>query len=124
MGAAAVMIASGVSGAALPAQAAPSTPTSIAIPVGGEPLGVAVDPGTHSVFVTNEDDNTVSVIDETSNTVTHTISVGQRPYGVAVDPGTHTVYVTNGNSGTVSVIDEASNTVTHTMAWARPMRAQ
>jgi len=33
------------------------------VPVGQNPGGVAVDPGTHTVYVTNFDDNTVSVIE-------------------------------------------------------------
>ena len=33
------------------------------VPVGKDPEGVAVDPGTHTVYVTNGDDNTVSVIE-------------------------------------------------------------
>ena len=54
--------------------------------------------------------DTVSVIDEATNKVTHTIPVGSAPYGVAVDPAARTAYVTNYSSGTVSVIDEATNT--------------
>ena len=54
---------------------------------------------------------TVSVIDEATNTVTHTIPVGSGPYGVAVDPAADTVYVTNDFGNTVSVIDAATNAV-------------
>jgi YVTN family beta-propeller protein len=65
---------------------------------------VAVDPGSHTVYVANLGDNTVSVIDGSTRTVTATAPVGQNPWGVAVDPTTHTAYVTNlGNS--VSVIE-------------------
>ena len=56
------------------------------IPVGKVPYGVAVDPTTHSAYVTNYGGNSVSVIDTTTNTVTTTIPVGSGPYGVAVDP--------------------------------------
>ena len=34
------------------------------VPVGSCPSGVAVDPGTHAVFVANSGSNTVSVIEE------------------------------------------------------------
>ena len=51
-------------------------------------------PGT--VYVANIGGNTVSVIDETTNTVTATIPVGTGPYGVGVDSSTGTVYVANG----------------------------
>jgi hypothetical protein len=41
------------------------TPTyrvTATVPAGKGPSGVAVDPGTHTVYVANNDDNTVSVI--------------------------------------------------------------
>ena len=56
---------------------------------------------------------TVSVIDSTTNTVTHTITVGTGPRGVTVNGSE--VYVANFIDGTVSVIDTATNTVTHTI---------
>jgi YVTN family beta-propeller protein len=83
--------------------------------IGANPTEVAVDPGTHTAYVTNQTDNSVSVIEAATPTVTATIPVGLNPIGVAVDPGTHTAYVTNYYGGTVSVIDEASNTVTATI---------
>jgi YVTN family beta-propeller protein len=79
------------------------------------PEGVAVDPGTHTVYVTNRGDNTVSVIDASTRTVTATVPVGKTPAAVAVDPGTHTVYVTNRGDNTVSVIDAATRTVSATV---------
>jgi len=75
-----------------------------AIPAGGGPDGVAVDPGTRTVYVTNELGGTVSVIDGATSTVTATIPMGSYPDAVAVDPGTHTAYVTNYSSNMVSVI--------------------
>lgn len=66
-------------------------------------------------YVTNVDDNTVSVIDTSSDTVVATIPVGGFPDGIATTPdGTH-AYVTNGFDSTVSVIDTASNTVAATI---------
>jgi len=77
------------------------------VPAGKYPQGVAVDPGTHTVYVTNlvGANNTVSVIDGSTRTVTATVPVGRNPNGVAVDPGSHTVYVTNYQSNSVSVIE-------------------
>jgi YVTN family beta-propeller protein len=55
-------------------------------------------------YVTNVDDNTVSVIDTVSNAVVATIPVGGFPDGVATTPdGTH-AYVTNAFDSTVSVM--------------------
>ena len=78
------------------------------ISVGTNPYAVAVNPSTNTVYVTNADDNTVSVINGSTNAVTSTISVGSYPYGVAVNPSTNTVYVTNADDNTVSVITQPS----------------
>jgi YVTN family beta-propeller protein len=89
------------------------------IEVGSYPSGVAVDPGTHNVYVANNADNTVSVIDETGDgstgTVTATIGVGVAPSGVAVDPSTQKVFVANSVDNTVSVIDESGDGLTGTV---------
>ena len=100
--------------AALPALAAGGYTVTATIEVGTGPDGVAADPTTHTAYVTNVDDDTVSVIDEATGTVTATITVGTGPDGVAVDPTSHTAYVAN-LTGTVSVIDEATGTVTATV---------
>ncbi|MDT5218118.1 MAG: hypothetical protein QOF15_223, partial [Mycobacterium sp.] len=73
--------------------------------VGKDPIGVSLDPGSHTVYVANYGDNTMSVIDTSTRTVTATVPVGKHPGGVAVDPGTHTVYVPNYTDNTVSVIE-------------------
>ena len=100
---------------AVPASAAGGYTVTATIEVGTTPGGVAVDPTTHTAYVTNINDDTVSVIDEATNTVTATIAVGGGPLAVAVDPAARTAYVTNGGAGTVSVIGEATNTVTATI---------
>jgi YVTN family beta-propeller protein len=66
-------------------------------------------------YVTNSNDNTVSVIATASNTVTATVPVGAAPFGVAVTPDGAHVYVGNFGDNTVSVIATASNTVTATV---------
>jgi YVTN family beta-propeller protein len=100
---------------AVPASAAGGYTVTATIGVGGGPDGVAVDTSTHTAYVTNINDDTVSVIDEASATVTGTIGVGGGPFSVAVDPAAHTAYVTNGGNGTVSVIDETTATVAATI---------
>src|SRR5258708_2724045 len=74
------------------------------IPVGGSPVGVAVNAAGSRVYVTNSDDNTVSVINTKTWTVTKTIDVGIGPEGVAVSPAGNRVYVTNYGSDSLSVI--------------------
>jgi YVTN family beta-propeller protein len=58
------------------------------IPVGKEPSGIAITkPGSfidgEYVYVANREDNTVSVIDTTNDTVVATIPVGKGPKGIA-----------------------------------------
>jgi YVTN family beta-propeller protein len=65
--------------------------------------------------VANLQDNTVSVIDGATNTVTATVTVGNGADAVGVDPTTDTVYVANQDDNTVSVINGATNTVTATV---------
>ncbi|WP_426367446.1 YncE family protein [Streptomyces sp. E-08] len=69
------------------------------------PLGVAVDPVSHRVFVTQPDHNKVSVIDATTHTVVKSFAVGPHPTGIAIDPQKRRVYVANSGFRTVSVID-------------------
>jgi len=85
------------------------------VPVGNNPLGVAVNLDGSKVYVTNYNSSTTSVIDTSTNTVTATVPVGSNPYGVAVNPNGAKVYVTNTASGNVSVIDTATNTVVATV---------
>jgi YVTN family beta-propeller protein len=85
------------------------------IPVGNAPDGVAVDPATNTIYVTNQDGSSVSVLNGKTGTVTATVGVGSSPEGIAVDPATHTVYVANEGSDSVSVINGATNTVTATI---------
>ncbi len=85
------------------------------MPVGKNPEAVAVDAGTHAIYTANGGDNTVSVIDGPSRTLTATAWAGGYPDGVAVDQGTHTVYVADKDGATVSVIDGSARTITATV---------
>ncbi len=81
-------------------------------------LGLMASPAAAAPFayVTNCcGDQTVSVIDTTTNAVVATVRVGSGAFGVAVAPDGKHVYVTNGGDNTVSVIDTASNTVVATV---------
>jgi YVTN family beta-propeller protein/parallel beta-helix repeat protein len=66
-------------------------------------------------YVTNQNDNTVSVIDTATNTVVATVPVGSGPWGVAVTPNEAFAYVVNRSSNNVSVISAATNTVVGTV---------
>jgi YVTN family beta-propeller protein len=75
-------------------------------------------PNVHSTeiaYVTNKNDNTVSVIDIASREVIATIQVGQSPDQVAFTPDGTKAYVSNSGNDFVSVIDVATNTVIETI---------
>lgn len=82
--------------------------------VGREPQFVAVKPGGSQLYVTNFDDDTVSVV--SGNTVVTTIPVGDGADGIAFSSNGARAYVTNFNAGTVSVIDTTTNSVIKTIA--------
>jgi YVTN family beta-propeller protein len=73
------------------------------------PVGIAVNPVTNKIYVTNQYSNTVSVIDGDKDTEEETISVGALPYDVDVDHLTNRIYVANLGSHYVSVIDGETN---------------
>ena len=63
-------------------------------------------------YVTNVNDDTVSVIDTATNAVVGSaINVGDVPVAIAITLDGTKAYVTNSNAGTVSVIDTATNAV-------------
>ena len=99
------------------------------VTVGSDPIAVTVDPVTESVFVVNEEDSTVSVIDGAICNAVSAAGCAQRPPEVATgfDPGyldvdvaTDTIYVANQNESTVSVLDGAACTLTHQSGCRHP----
>jgi YVTN family beta-propeller protein len=82
--------------------------------VGKAPQFLAVRPGGSQLYVTNFDDDTVSVVSGT--TVVATIPVGDGADGIAFNSNGTRAYVTNFQAGTVSVIDATTNTVITTIA--------
>jgi YVTN family beta-propeller protein len=79
------------------------------IPVGNRPVGTAISPDGHYVYVANYDDDTVSVIDTTTSRVLgDPIPVADGPHDLVVSPDGKSLYVIT--NFTMSVIDTASNT--------------
>lgn len=60
------------------------------------------------IFVTNEKDDTVSVIDGATNTVVATIEIGARPRGIGVAPDGSEVYVAISEANAIAVFDPDS----------------
>ncbi|HEX7141971.1 MAG TPA: YncE family protein, partial [Nitrososphaeraceae archaeon] len=79
--------------------------------LGNAPFGIAYDSVNEKIYVTNSNDNTVSVIDITTNTVIDTIPIGIEPFDIAYDRDNQRMYVSNGGDSTVSVINTTTNTV-------------
>jgi YVTN family beta-propeller protein len=99
------------------------------IPVGDNPIGVVGSPDGAKVYVVNNNDATMSVIDTKSNTVVATIEgLGNGALQVAITPDGTRLYVTNfgehadvGIPGTtVSVIDTEINAVIATIPGLGP----
>jgi len=62
-------------------------------------------------YITNQQSNTVSVVNTITNTVVSTIPVGQAPTGAAASPDGTKVYITNQGDNSISVINTLTNKV-------------
>ena len=80
------------------------------VPVGANPIAMAVNPVTNKIYVANYESANVTVIDGATNS-TAVVSTGSRPSALAVNPETNKIYVTNSATDTnsVTVIDGATN---------------
>jgi YVTN family beta-propeller protein len=91
-----------------------TTSNTVVSSIGGlvNPVGVAVDPSTHVVYVANYNSEVVSVIDTTATpvTLTNTGYAGSRPWAVAVDPTTHKAYAATLFGGSLAVVSGTSIT--------------
>ena len=67
----------------------------------------------HWLYVTNEKDDTVSVIDTETNEVIRTIPVGERPRGVTLSQDFKRLYICASDSDAVQVMDVATDTIIH-----------
>ncbi len=92
-----------------------STSVNRTIDVGDGPWGVAAfydnDEAKVMVYVTNHEDNSVSVI--SGNDVDTIENVGTGPIGAAVTPDGETLFVANLDDDTIAVIDTAEKSVTN-----------
>lgn len=58
-----------------------------------------------TIYVSNEKDNTISVIDSDTNKVVDTINVGQRPRGILLNKDYTKLYICASDDDTVQVLD-------------------
>jgi MYXO-CTERM domain-containing protein len=83
------------------------------VPVGKHPRTLSLAPD-GSIWVANEDDATISVLDGSNGSKSATVSLpyASRPYGVAFAPDGSAAYVTLGAIGRLAKIDAKSRAVT------------
>lgn len=81
--------------------------TTIQLPAGSHPHGIALDPTNQRAFVGNHEANTLSILDTAAFVLSHTIPLpnASGPNGVAYHPITQIVYVANRNSNNVSFVN-------------------
>lgn len=78
------------------------------IPVGDGPQGVAIDSADDTVYVTNANSDSMSVIDGKSGSVVSTVRGFHEPAGVAVNQKTDVVYVANADDSSISVLADSA----------------
>jgi DNA-binding beta-propeller fold protein YncE len=80
------------------------------VPVGNSPVGVAIDQDLDQAVVTNNADNTVSILNLLTGAPIlsgSTVSVGSNPEGVSVIARLGLAVVANNGSNNVTIVDEA-----------------
>lgn len=78
--------------------------------VGMHPAHVITDIDGQRAFVSNAEDDTLSVIDLASREVIASVATGDYPHGLRPSPDGRVIWVANVNSGNVSVIDTSTLT--------------
>lgn len=81
------------------------TAPPIEIAVGNHPAHVVTDSEGRRAFVTNAEDDTISVVDLAAGRVTGTLPTGDYPHGLRPSPNGRQLLVANVQDGTVSLFD-------------------
>src|SRR6516162_3876153 len=89
---------------------------------GSDPEQFDVSKDGRSLFVSNEDAATTSIVDVATGKVVQTVPVGEEPEGVTVSPNGKFVYVTSEATGTVAVLDPITAKVIKTIKVGRRPR--
>jgi YVTN family beta-propeller protein len=93
------------------------------VKVGTRPYAAALALNDSRLFVTNQDDGTVSVIDTKALKAIASIEVGDKPEGISTHPDDRHVYVANWFDGDVSIIDADSMKTVGTVKTGEGSRA-
>jgi YVTN family beta-propeller protein len=79
--------------------------------VGNSPADIVVNEVLNLIYVANQDDDTVSVINGSKDlgTIIGSISSGGQPHGEAFNQRTNVLYVSSVGSNTMTVVDATTN---------------
>ena len=78
--------------------------------------GLTASPASaYMVYVSNEKDNTVTVVDSTTMEVVKTINVGQRPRGITISHDGKLIYLCASDDDTIEIIDTATLEIVGTL---------
>jgi YVTN family beta-propeller protein len=84
--------------------------------VGKIPIDVYVDSKLNKVYVANQEDNTVSVINGTNYDILENITIGKSPSSMVFNPNDNKIYVANKGDNTVSVINGTNYDIIQTLS--------
>jgi YVTN family beta-propeller protein len=90
------------------------------VPVGNLPDALAISPDSSFVYVANDLDNTISVINAQTNKVQTTLPAGGRPAALAISSDGSKLYIANVLPAAVTVIDLANGNSTQTITGLAP----
>lgn len=79
------------------------------VPVGHQPVSIAVNPSTDRVYVANGGSSTVTVIDGATDKAIANVPVGDLPYTIAVNRAANKIYVSRTFSDVTVIIDGKTN---------------
>lgn len=94
--------------------------TTVFLPAGTDPRGIAFSPAGDRAYVAGSRTNTVSVLSVPDNALLATIPVGASPNSIGVAGGRRRAYVTNFGGDSISVIDMNTNTAIATIPAPSP----
>ena len=79
------------------------------IKVGEHPYCAVTNPDNKTLYVTNTQDDTVSIIDLNTQKIIATVEVGMTPEGISYDAASKQVLVASWGENKVSIIDATTN---------------
>jgi len=92
------------------------------LPVGQTPFGVAIDPTSSYVWVTNRGSANVTVLSPTTLSAVANVTVQSAPTGIAIDATDGTAYVADSATDNVTVVSTASfRVVTNVSVGTQPL---